>query len=64
MAPTDPFTVLFAGANFYDPEGAPRVRATVIGVEDLRRDPNKVRVRAFMGESSGILEDMALVVSR
>ena len=64
VAPTDPSTVLCAGANFYDPEGAPRVRATVIGVEDLRPGSYKVRVRAFMGESSGILEDMALVVSR
>ena len=62
--PSDPFTRLCAGANFYDEEGAPRVRATVIGVEDLRPGTYKVRVQAFMGESSGVLEDMALVVTR
>jgi hypothetical protein len=64
MEPTDPSTLLCAGGNFYDPEGAPLARATVIGVEDLRPGTYKVRVRAFMAESSGYLEDMAIVVSR
>ena len=64
VPPTDPFTRLCEGANFHGDEGSPTARATVVGVADLRPGTYKVRVEAFMGESDGTLEDMALVVTR